>query len=483
MEIPFKSLITIQPTHPLPIYVQITNAFIQQIQQGILKKGTPLLGSRSMAKLLEVNRQTVVAAYQELQSQGWIESLPRKGCFVAQHLPTFKPKPLPTEIVAAAALRPADALPNFPIHLPVFISQQWAFNDGLPDVRLAPREELARLYAHYIRYGEPALLQYVPVLGNNRFRENLAQHLNQTRGLSVSAAQIISTRGSQMGIYLVAAALIQAQDTVVVGQWSYTASTLTFQHFGATIETIPVDDEGLQVEELAVICSKKRIKAVYVTSHHYHPTTVTLKPERRIRLLQLAELYGFFIIEDDYDYDFHYANRPVLPLASADAAGWVIYVGSFTKKIAPTFRVGYVVATEKLITELGKIRRIIDRQGDTLLENCLADMLLDGTLKRYTHKALKAYQARRDFTSAVLHQEASRWVQHQTPDGGMAIWARFDPDISLKNLATKVAQRGLYLSDGQAYQPLNACRMGFASMNLPELETALHILIDTLKKF
>jgi GntR family transcriptional regulator / MocR family aminotransferase len=483
MEIPFKTLLEINKDSSLPLYVQIANGISQNIQAGILKKGTKLLGTRSMADLLEIHRKTVIAAYDELSSQGWIEILPQKGAIISQNLPNVRPISFSekTTLLKNTSLSPT--LPkNSIIKIPLVNSSfRLAFNDGLPDVRLAPREELARLYAHYVKFGESAIFQYTHPYGHIRFREVFSTFLNETRGMNIQPENILTTRGSQMAFYLIGTALFQKNDEIIVGDLNYPAFNMTFETLGLKLNRIPIDEDGIVVDAIEEICERKTtggvpLKALYLTSHHYHPTTVTLTPERRIKLLALAEKYGFYIIEDDYDYDFHYANRPVLPLASADRHGLVIYLGSFTKRIAPTFRVGYIVAKQEIIEELAKYRRIMDRQGDTILELVLADMLEDGTLKRYTAKSLKTYRERRDFTCELLKNELGDAINFKVPDGGMAIWAKFDKQFPLSELSKKAASKGLYLSDGSAYGDLNACRMGFASMNLKEIEEAVGIL-------
>ena len=482
MKIPFKSLISFDKSSSIPLYVQITNAIIKNIQAGILQTSTRLPGTRQLAELLEVHRKTVIAAYDELLSQNWVETLPQKGTFVATKLPTIKPTIL-TE--TASREKTSTQLKerlndNSAIYLPPHIQHKLAFNDGLPDVRLAPREEWAKLHAHYIRYAEPLSVGYTDPQGSIRFRTLFARYLNETRGIQVTANHIITTRGSQMGIYLAGLTILQKDDIAIVGELSYRAANLTFKQLGAELVTIPVDEDGLQVDAIEEICLSKKVKMIYVTSHHYHPTTVTLKPERRLKLLALAEKYQFFIIEDDYDYDYHYANTPILPLASADRYGWVIYVGSFSKQIAPTFRIGYVAAHEAIIEEMTRLRRIIDRQNDTILEYCLADLLENGDLKRYATKALKVYRERRDFTCQLLKDALGDKIDFKIPGGGMAIWAKFVTDIPLLSLAQKVAKQGLYLANGQSYKEenpkLNACRMGFASMNQHEAEDAVRIL-------
>ena len=482
MEIPFKTLLELNSESSLPLYVQIANGISRNIQTGILKKGTKLLGSRLMADLLNVHRKTVIAAYDELYAEGWIEVFPQKGTFIAQHLPTVKPISSSENKAKSTLEIPHLMIPrNEIIKIPLVISHRLAFNDGLPDVRLAPREELARMYAHYIKFGDSTVLQYTTPYGQARFREVFSTFLNETRGMNISSENILSTRGSQMAFYLVGMTLFQKNDEIIIGELNYPASNMTFQTLGLKLTTIPIDEDGIVVDAIEEICEKRTtggvpIKAIYITSHHYHPTTVTLKPERRIKLLALAEKYDFYIIEDDYDYDYHYSNRPVLPLASADRHGLVIYLGSFTKRIAPAFRVGYIIAKPEIINELAKYRRIIDRQGDTILELILADMLEDGTLKRYTAKALKTYRERRDFTCNLLKTQLGDAIQFKIPDGGMAIWAKFDEAIALEKLSEKVGKKGLYLSNGSAYPNLNTCRMGFASMNFKEMEEAVGIL-------
>lgn len=472
------SLIRLNPSSTLAVYLQIANSLVSAIQSGVLKSGVRLPGSRQLADALDVHRKTVQSAYDELQAQGWIDVLPKRGSFVAQVLPEM----VPASFHSAEMTEPAPALPSLPFNtrivIPHQIRERIAFNDGLPDVRLAPRDELARLYSTYIRFGEPAVLQYGSVYGQPRFREVFSRFLNETRGLRSGPENLLTTRGSQMGLYLAGLALLHPGDNVIVGEWNYRATNMTLETLGARLQTVPVDEDGLVVDAVEDLCRQMPVKALYVTSHHYHPTTVTLKPERRVRLIALATKYRFFIIEDDYDYDFHYANRPVLPLASADRN--VIYLGSFTKRLAPAFRVGYVVAPEELIAEMAKHRRIIDRQGDSILELCLADLLENGVLKRHAAKALKMYRQRRDLACELLKEYLGDAIRFQVPEGGLAIWAKFDPAVNLPLFSEKAAAKGVYLSNGAAYPGLNACRIGFASLNEKELTEGVQVLARCL---
>ena len=171
-----------------------------------------------------------------------------------------------------------------------------------------------------------------------------------------------------MGIYLSSKLVLKDNDYVIVGATNYSAADLTFKYAGATLLRVTVDSDGINTAEIEQLCKKHSIKAVYVTSHHHHPTTVTLSADRRIHLLNLAQTYHFALIEDDYDYDFHYNHAPILPLASHDTNGNVIYIGSVCKTVAPVFRVGYLIAPAAFVEEAANLRRFIDRQGDSLLE-------------------------------------------------------------------------------------------------------------------
>ncbi|GAB3996001.1 PLP-dependent aminotransferase family protein [Spirosoma daeguense] len=486
--VPFKSLILIDKLSELPIFLQVSNQLAQLIRAGTLPAGHRLPGTRQLADLLDLNRQTIVASYDEGLAQGWLESRPGSGTYVAGHFPEVKPQPLNQELVLprseTAQTKPGYAFESVPFLYRPVLRQTVGLHldDGFPDIRLAPMDELSRAYRSYFRWGNPqAHFGYGDTKGHSLLREQLSLHLNETRGLRTTSDNILITRGSIMGLHLSSQVLLRPGNVVVTGETTWAGATMNFQKAGATLITVPVDQHGLDIDALAQLCEqKKSIRMVFVTPHHHYPTTVTLRPDRRIRLLQLAEQYGFIILEDDYDYDFHYLSRPILPLASADPTGMVVYVGSLTKSVAPAFRVGYVVAPSALIDELARHRRIIDRQGDPMLEFAIGQLFKTGDLKRHFRKALRTYQARRNRFCDLLTSELSNLIQFAKPDGGMAVWARFEPAIDMERLALRAGQKGLFFSDGLSHNPagqcLNGTRFGFASSTEDELERSVAVL-------
>jgi GntR family transcriptional regulator/MocR family aminotransferase len=484
---PLSTLLVIDKSIKEPVYLQVSTQLMELVKKGILQAGHRLLSTRELAIQLNIHRKTVIQAYDELLAQGWLESHAGSGTFIATHLPEMKPQQLLQDAVnpaktAGFTFKEAPHLDKevvrstFSLHL----------DDGFPDARLAPVEELARAYRSQLITGNAySRLGYGDTQGSSWLRQELSVYLNETRGMKTTPENILITRGAVMGAYLMCTSFLQTGDNVVVPTLSWNGGNMNFTQAGANLIRVGVDEYGMDVDELEEICKKMRVRMVYVTSHHHYPTTVALRADRRIQLLRLSEKYGFIIFEDDYDYDFHYLSKPLLPLASADQAGMVLYCGSFTKTISPAFRVGYLVASENVIRHLSKLRRIIDRQGDVMLENAMAELLQNGVIQKHLRKSLRVYRERRDIFCRMLKEELSDYIQFQIPDGGMAVWTLFDPKINLVTLAQRAMQQQLHFSDGiwhhNESQQVNATRLGFASCTPQELETCMGILSGLLK--
>lgn len=485
--VPFKSLILIDKSLSTPVFLQISDQLGLLIRRGTLTPGQRLPGSRQLATLLALNRQTIIAAYDEGLAQGWLESRLGSGTYVAAHFPEVRPQALAPE-KNGHQNGPITSQPGYPVetitflHRPVLTqSAGLRLDDGFPDIRLAPMDELSRAYRSYFRWGNPqAHFGYGDTKGHPLLREQLSLYLNETRGLRTTPDNILITRGSIMGLHLTCQVLLRPGDIVATGETTWSGATMNIRQTGALLKTVPVDAYGLDVDALEKLCQNNRIRMVFVTPHHHYPTTVTLRADRRIQLLKLAEQYEFAILEDDYDYDFHYLSRPILPLASADRRGMVVYVGSLTKSVAPAFRVGYVVAPTALIDELARLRRIIDRQGDPMLEFAIGQLFKTGDLKRHFRKSLRTYHTRRDYFCDLLATELAQSVQFTKPDGGMAVWAIFNPSIDMERLASRAGREGLYLANGLSHNPpgykLNGTRLGFASSTEEELRQSVLLL-------
>ncbi len=485
--LPWKTVIEIRRDSKTPLFIQITKAIIREISYGRLKAGQALPGSRSLSELIGVNRKTSIIAYEELMAQGWIEILPSKGTFVAKDLPVVTYHALNGES-KHAAYPEKTCFPVKPWVAATTVYQRHAsmiaLDDGSPDTRLAPLDIIWRNCRSLTRGPfKNKLLAYGDLQGDPRFREVLAEYLSNTRGLACQKEHVMITRGSIMALHLVLNQIVNPGDVVLVGETNYPAANSIILNCGGSLQTIPVDENGISTHHVEEVCKKIKVTAIYITPHHHFPTTVTLSAERRLHLLELSQKHQFAILEDDYDYDFHYASGPILPLASFDRQGSVIYMGSFSKLLAPGIRIGYLVAPQNLIQALNQARRHLDRQGDFVLERALSQLILDGDLQRHLKKSLKAYRIRRNLFCQTLKKRCLEFVNFNPPEGGMAIWTKFNSSLDLKNLSENLASKGVYLDvDREILRQHHATRLGFASLNETEIVTAVEILGDCLER-
>ena len=207
--------------------------------------------------------------------------------------------------------------------------------------------------------------------------------------------------------------------------------------------------------------------------------------ERRLKLLNLANQYRFAIIEDDYDFDFHYDNKPYLPLASIDHNQNVIYIGSISKTFAPALRIGFMTGPSAFIKAAASLRELIDRQGDTLLEEAFAALFDNGEMERHFRKSLKIYKQRRNLFCQILMSDFKDQIEFKIPEGGLGVWANFDKKIDLIKMSANALKQGLYIDNGNFYKnesfSANALRMGFASLKENEMTEALAILKRTIR--
>ncbi|OJV50900.1 MAG: GntR family transcriptional regulator [Bacteroidetes bacterium 43-16] len=474
--LPYEHIIGIEKESKVPVYRQIAVSIIQAIRNGTLKPGTQLPGSRELAKTLGVHRKTVIAAYEELDAQDWVRVVPRKYVAVSEHIPLLKPQKwsevnglngyendldLPFRVIAGDDL--AENRLN---------SNGIVIDDGHPDVRLSPIDNLLKTYRsltsrkYAIKNANTGTGQ-----GVLRLREVLVDYLSVTRGLNIAADNILVTHGAQMSIYLSAQLLLGPSATIIAGKPGYPLAHATFEATGAKIVEVKVDDKGIDIDAIEKICKRKKVAAVYVIPHHHYPSTVTLSVARRVKLLELSRQYSFAIIEDDYDYDYHYTSSPYLPLASGQHSGNVIYIGSFSKILDPALRIGFMVAPKNFIEQCTAFRKIIDVGGDGYMQSALATLIKEGELKRHLKKSKKCYHARRGFLDTLLKEKLGQYVSYTLPTGGMAIWVKLKPEFPIVRLVAKPQFR-IIRWDAEE----NAFRFGFASMNEAELTEAVEAL-------
>ena len=471
----------------LVVYLQIAQQIIDEIQRGRLPPSTAMPGTRELAEIINVNRKTVVLAYDELIAQGWLTTESRRGTFVSSNLPNFS-NPITQPSKRVNTFQPPKMTP----YAEQLISESGApfsniidFNDGIPDTRLIPFKMISMAFRHALLVSARAnKLGYDSPKGMLALRSSIAVMLNMERGLNVEVDNICIVRGSQMGIFLAARILSKPNDYIVVENLSYPPAREAFKSCGAKILSVGQDEHGINVDELKKLCKKHRIRAVYVTPHHQFPTTVMMTAERRLKLLMLAEQYDFTIVEDDYDHEFHFSHHPVFPLASTNHNGRVVYVGSLSKVLAPGLRVGYLVASKEFINQCASEVMLIDRQGNSVTELAVAELMESGEIKRHIRRTLKIYDERRNVLTDLIRSELGDFVNFDAPNGGLAIWLRINEDVNIEALVKKALLAQVRILPASLFSTehlnINAIRLGFGSLNVTELTTGIQRLKQAL---
>jgi GntR family transcriptional regulator/MocR family aminotransferase len=366
------------------IYAQVRDAILD----GRLAGGDRLPASRDLAERLDVARGTVTAAYDRLLAEELLEARRGAGTFVT---PGCMPPAAGRRtsrgggvLVPRGPWRVAGAPPQVPG--PVAVD----FSVGVPDPDLFPLATWRRLVSGVLRRGRLATVTYGDT-GPSRLEVQVARYAGLSRSVAARPDDVVVTAGAQQALDLVARVLVEPGEVVAVEDPGYTAAARLLETHRARVRGVPVDAEGLVVDALPA-----GARLVYVTPSHQHPTGAVMSLGRRIALLQWASRHDAVVVEDDYDSEFRFADRPLEPLQSLDREGRVVYVGSFSKSLLPSLRVGYAVSPPSLSGALREARRVTAWAGDAVTHEALADFLVEGHHGAHVRRATKVYRERRE---------------------------------------------------------------------------------------
>jgi GntR family transcriptional regulator / MocR family aminotransferase len=465
--------VPLDPAREQPLFLQLASAIADDIRNGRLKPGEPLPGTRELAESLELNRNTIVAGYGELAAEGLVRTRVGGGTFVAERAPKPPRAPYAISDEPTYALAPPIHTRPAPSALPPGVL---LLANGAPDARLFPARPLARAFRRAIEHRGRALLTTSDACGHVRLRVELASMLARTRGLVATPDNLMVTRSIEQGIDLVARTLIRPGDVVAVEAFGYPPAWSVLRLAGAKLVAVPLDRDGLDVDALEALVARERIRAVFLTPHHQFPTTSVMSPRRREQLASLALTHGFAIIEDDYDHEFHYAGKPVLPLAAGAGRANVVYIGSLSNLLAPGVSSGFVVAPPPVFERLASLRAASDARGDAAVECAVAELFEDGELLRHMRRMRRIYETRRDALAGSLQRRLGSALEFRVPEGGMAIWARVDASIDVDAWAAEGERAGVRFASARPYdieqRERSFVRLGFSYHDEAELDEA-----------
>jgi GntR family transcriptional regulator/MocR family aminotransferase len=378
----------------IPLFRQVYARLKEAILGGALPPGAQLPPTRDLCRSLAVSRQTVLAAYDQLMAEGYINGTVGRGTFVSTSLPAVAHGArvaAPSTLLRPLSAR-GDAMAAAMASVRHHAGPLRAFRASMPGLDLFPFDVWRRLEARYLRraapdlgYGEPA--------GHPALRELLCAYLRASRGVACTPGQIVITSGSQQALYLLAQLLLAPGDGVWVESPGYQGACAPLVVAGARICTVPVDAEGMDVGHAAA--AYPDAKMVFATPSHQLPLGVTMSLPRRLELLRWAAAHKAWVIEDDYDSEYRYTGPPLASLQSLDRAGSVIYVGTLSKVLFPGLRLGYVVAPPALAGPLARARAVVDRHSASVPQAVLADFMAAGHFMRHIRRTRDAYAERR----------------------------------------------------------------------------------------
>lgn len=453
----------------VPIYRQIVFAFVGLIQGGKLTSGTAIPGTRQLAKSLSINRNTVVQAYDELSAQGWIAFRHGSTPIVSTSIESINLLKSPTPSRSKSTSEKINA-------------EKLILNDGYPDSRLFPNHVFSRTFGRITRQsGHKLFASNEDLSGYIGLRKSVARMLQLRRGMKLNEDELVITRGSQQAIFLIGLTLSKLNyRNILVESPGYGPAKKAFEAVGLRVTGVPVDCDGIKVDMIeSKLLAGEKISAIYITPHHQYPTTVTLKANRRARLLSLAEKYDFWILEDDYDHDFHYDSSPIYPLASSESQK-IIYFSSLSKVLSVGLRIGYVHAPDVILRELLQMKSLLDRVGDVLLEKTIAELMDEGEIQKHINRMRKIYKERRDYLMAGLE---NIFPDLSPPSGGMGLWLTLDA-TSCKRLNKALITSGILPVNVEQFttmSPPPGARIGFASLNNEEADKLLTTMQNALR--
>jgi len=440
-----RSAVVIDRSSSVPLSRQIYEFWRVGILNGRFSGGERIPSTREVAGVLDLSRGTVTQAYEQLVSEGYLQTSNGSGTFVCRQLPE--------QLLHAPAATGRRAGHHVSARLSTFGRRLQKDFESLdrqpghiclshwgPDLTLFPLETWRRLCARSLRDLGPDALDYAQYpQGYQPLRNEIAKYVARSRAVSCTADQVIVVNGSQQGLDLCARLLLEPGDEVAVENPGYLGASRIFEACGARLRPIPVDREGIVVGRLG-----DAPRLVYVTPAHQFPTGVALSLRRRLELIDWARQHRAAIIEDDYDSEYRYSGAPMPALQGLANGVAVIYCGTFSKVMFPGLRVGYLIVPRPMISAFTRAKWLADRHTPVHQQAALYRFMKEGHLERHIRRMRRTYGLRRIALMESLQHHFGDQASVLGEAAGMHAYVRFgDPDVVARAQRNKVQLRGV----------------------------------------
>ena len=435
-----------------PLHQQLYDELRQAILSGRLLPRQKLPSTRSIAQSLGISRTTATQSYDRLQSEGYLETSVGSGTYVCAQLPDdlMQSISIPTlarsQPLTVSLSRYGATLAQMPFTLQPEPDLPISFRYGRPALREFPLKLWRKLLSRRC-CAEPSWLDYATDFqGYLPLRQAIARYLCRSRAVQCQPEQIVITNGTQQGLDLILRLLIEAGDAIAIEEPGYLSARRVFQSHGAKLISIPVDASGLVVEQLV----HSAIRLVYVTPSHQFPTGATLSLPRRLELLTWAQQTGALILEDDYDSEYRYGDRPIPALQGLDQNDSVLYLGTFSKMLFPALRIGYLVLPPNLVALFAQAKWLHDRQLPTLEQQVLTDFIAEGYLESHIRKMRSHYDRCRQVLVQELNTQFGDRVAIFGEKAGIHLMVRLHTQLSNEEVIDRAAKVGVGLMSAQS---------------------------------
>ena len=476
--IPHGSLhnLNVDRSDPTPLHKQIYDRYRAAILRGDFRPGEQILSSREFAAELRVSRFPVLNAYAQLLAEGYIEARVGAGTFVSASLPEQQmsvPQLSSGALASPSGPRPVSRRSSlYPLFPDAPVHRGWgSFGVHQPALDQFPFLVWSGLVARHSRNPHVRAIHRIDPRGNERFRGAICEYLRTARGVRCSPDQILIVSGSQQALDITARVLLDPGNPVWVEEPGYLLQRIVLNAAGCKLVPVPVDDEGMDVG--VGIKRAPRARAVFVTPSHQYPLGSTMSASRRIQLLNWAHSAGGWVVEDDYDSEFRYESLPIASMHGLDLNARVIYIGTFSKVLFPSLRLGYMVIPPDLVDRFVAVRHAMDIFPPYLHQEVMADFIIEGHFTRHIRKMRQIYKERRSVLIDSLTGEfpLGRDFDVHGVEAGMHLAMTLPEGMNDREISARAAGSRLWLwplsPSYNSSRPRHGFILGFGS-SLPE---------------
>ena len=475
--------LTIDPSAAEPVYRQIADGIRAALRDGRLAAGQQLPPTRDLAKQLGVNRNTVIAAYELLVDLGTATGRTGRGTFLAGHRAETRPGD-PWAGAFARAVEDPGVGSLLTIYRIATSHEGISLAGGYPASELMPVEAFSRAMEKTLRERGTEVLSYGPTAGYGPLRQLIAGSMRD-RGSSCDPSSVLVTNGSQQALELAFRAFVDPGDPVLVEDPTYTGAISVLSALGARLVGVPVDGEGMRPDLLALALERHRPRILYVQPTFHNPTARVMSEARRREVLGLAVRHRCLVVEDDWAGDLRFEGDDLPTLHAMDGGRHVLYLSTFSKKLLPGLRVGWVVAPEPVFERLLALKQIEDCGTSPLVQAALCTFVEEGSQDDHLQRVRKAYRARSIAMDEAMRLEFPPGATWTRPSGGLFLWVALPETVDGEELFAAARERGVLVGRGSLFHVggtgRNTLRLTFSSATEEQIRSGIAVLGELLR--